>query len=131
MEPPNEGHQFRQNPISEVSPLSKVSLSILDLKGMESSNHIVRWTQSSKDYKEAQIAFSKQKEEEVAEVIWATSSRRQFLLKLKAKYAGKRLVLVLYNGYFIIDNTVDGQKISKEIICPDSQRISEDKDASP
>jgi len=34
------------------------------------------------------IAFSQQKKQ-ISEVIWAASGRRQFLLRLMAKYAGK------------------------------------------
>jgi len=43
------------------------------------------------EYLEAQRALSREKSNQVAEALWTTSSRRQFLLKLKAKYAGKEL----------------------------------------
>ena len=71
--------------------------------------------------------FSKQKEEEVAEVIWATSSRRQFLLKLKAKYAGKINTVDEKNqSYLPFNYSIDGQKIAKKLstqITKESQKI--------
>ncbi len=52
-----------------------------------------RWSPSCSEYKEVQSFFSKQKERELAELIWAASSRRQFLLRLKSKYAGKHFMI--------------------------------------
>lgn len=61
-----------------------------DLKSEEEAHHIkCRWPQSSSQYKEVHSSLSKRREKELGEIMWSTSSRRQFLLKLKAKYAGK------------------------------------------
>lgn len=60
------------------------------LKELEQKHHLDhRWDSTDKEYVEAQGAFSREKGDQVATAIWAASSRRQFLLKLKAKYAGK------------------------------------------
>lgn len=62
------------------------------LKEMEASHHIhCRWSQSCLEFKEAERAYSKLKEQQLVELMWATSSRRQFLLKLKARYAGRMI----------------------------------------
>lgn len=60
-----------------------------DLKAEEEAHHIqCRWPQSSSQYEEVQSSLSKQREKELGEIMWSTFSRRRFLLKLKAKYAG-------------------------------------------
>jgi len=73
---------------------------------------------SDMEYLEAQRALSWEKSNQVAEALWTTSSRRQFLLKLKAKYAGKELhaivsTLTSSSVYHLIP--VDGQKIAKKL----------------
>ena len=58
-----------------------------DLKSEEEAHHIkCRWPQSSSQYKEVHSSLSKRREKELGEIMWSTSSRRQFLLKLKAKH---------------------------------------------
>ncbi len=60
-----------------------------ELRELELINGIKhRWTLSDSAYVEAQKVFSKERSEQVAKSLWSASSRRMFLLKLKAKYAG-------------------------------------------
>lgn len=67
------------------------------LSRLEEKNHIhTRWDASAKEYKEVQLAFSLQKKEQLSAAIWAASRRRQFLLKLKAKYAGKMFHYLMF-----------------------------------
>ena len=59
------------------------------LKEMEQKHHIgSRWNPSGRIYLEMKSTFTKDRKRQVAEALWATSSRRQFLLQMKAKYAG-------------------------------------------
>ena len=53
-----------------------------------------RWDQSHPDYQQLSATFSREKRSHVVEAMWAASSRRQFLLKLKAKYAGMLDLLI-------------------------------------
>ena len=56
---------------------------------MEKQYHVLhRWTPNDPQYIQVKEFFSFEKQSQLAEAMWASSSRRQFLLKLKAKYAG-------------------------------------------
>jgi hypothetical protein len=46
-----------------------------------------RWASNDSDYVQMLGIFSTEKQTYVAEALWATSARRQFLVKLKVKYA--------------------------------------------
>ena len=60
-----------------------------ELKDIESKQHIhSRWSPSDRAYVEVKSMFTKERIYQVAEAMWAASSRRLFLLQLKAKYAG-------------------------------------------
>ena len=88
------------------------------LSDLERQHHLsCRWNPSDMEYLEAQRALSREKSNQVAEALWTTSSRRQFLLKLKAKYAGKELHAIVStltsSVYHLIP--VDGQKIAKKL----------------
>ena len=88
------------------------------LKKLEQDHQIhTRWEESTKEYKEMKNAFSEQKKKQIYEFIWGASRRRQFLLKLKAKYAGKIFSVtfshILNTIPFI--NLLDGQKIAKKL----------------
>lgn len=64
------------------------------LRALEEKHHVkCRWSKFSKDYRDVERLLSKQKSDQVAEAIRMGSSRRQFLLSLKAKYAGTTLFL--------------------------------------
>ena len=59
------------------------------LKELERQYHISqRWSPTDSEYMQVQHSFSIEKQTYVNEALWAASARRQFLLKLKAKYAG-------------------------------------------
>ena len=59
------------------------------LKEMEQKHHIgSRWNPLDRIYLEMKSTFTKDRKRQVAEALWAASSRRQFLLQMKAKYAG-------------------------------------------
>lgn len=59
------------------------------LKEFEVKYHLLCWWDTaSRDYTEAQMALSLERRDDVGEAMWAASSRRQYLLKTKAKYAG-------------------------------------------
>ena len=89
------------------------------LSDLERKHHLsCRWNPSDMEYLEAQRALSQEKSNQVAEALWTTSSRRQFLLKLKSKYAGKELhaivsMLTSSSVYHLIP--VDSQKIAKKL----------------
>lgn len=60
-----------------------------ELKEMEKKHHLqYRWTPTDVEYEDMQKLFSRGKRDNLLEALWASSSRRQFLLGLKAKYAG-------------------------------------------
>lgn len=76
---------------SEVSKLNR------RLQEIEKERHIpCRWDAKDPEFMQVQHHFSDEKQTQLAEAMWASSSRRQFLLKMKAKYA-------------------DGQKIAKKL----------------
>ena len=54
------------------------------------------------------VGYIKEMQERLRASLWATVSRRHYLLKMKAKYAGKRWFVIFI---FIID----GQKIAKKL----------------
>jgi len=85
------------------------------------------------EYLEAQRALSWEKSNQVAEALWATSSRRQFLLTLKAKYAGKELHAIVStltsSVYHLIP--VDGQKIAKKLSVQISKETKKIKSLLP
>ena len=59
------------------------------LKEMEQKHHIgSRWNPSDRIYLDMKSTFTKDRKRQFAEALWAESSRRQFLLRMKAKYAG-------------------------------------------
>jgi len=88
---------------------------------------------SDMEYLEAQRALSWEKSNQVAEALWATSSRRQFLLTLKAKYAGKELHAIVStltsSVYHLIP--VDGQKIAKKLSVQISKETKKIKSLLP
>lgn len=85
------------------------------LLDVERSHRIpCRWNQAHPDYKQLSATFSREKRSHLVEAMWAASSRRQFLLKLKAKYAGMLDLLVIkYHNHSI--NNADGQTIAKKL----------------
>ena len=50
---------------------------------------VCRWKKSDKEYICAQRAFLNEKKEQLYTSLWATVNRRFYLLKMKAKYAGR------------------------------------------
>ena len=59
------------------------------LKELEAKHRLpCRWDPTDRDYAEAQSALSLERRNGVGEAMWAASSRQQYLLKTKAKYAG-------------------------------------------
>ena len=59
------------------------------LKEMEQKHHIgSSWNPSDRIYLEMKSTFTKDRKRQVAEALWVASSGRQFLLQIKAKYAG-------------------------------------------
>ena len=77
------------------------------LKEIEIKYHIrSRWASSDPVYIEVKSKFTKEHIRQLAEAMWSASSRRLFLLQLKAKYAGKHPVTrqhsVLSNNMSII-----------------------------
>jgi len=68
------------------------------LKELERKHSLpCRWLPSDNEYKENEYTLSLTKKEQLLVQLWKTGQRRQFLLKLKRKYAGvlKRHVCVL------------------------------------
>ena len=64
-----------------------------------------RWAPTDHEYTQVQQVFSREKQSQLAEAMWASSARRQFLLKLKAKYAGTLVCIYtnVYSGAIIHD----------------------------
>ena len=73
---------------------------------------LVRWTPSSTEYRELERQVLDNKREYLLLGIWEAAKWRMFLLKLKAKYAGKYSLL---GSVAIIINYSDGQKIAKRL----------------
>ena len=73
---------------------------------------LVRWTPSSTEYRELERQVLDNKREYLLLGIWEAAKQRMFLLKLKAKYAGKYSLL---GSVAIIINYSDGQKIAKRL----------------
>ena len=82
---------------------------------MEAQYHIPHHCEPTySDYVQVQRSLSTEKQNYVAEALWATSTRCLFLLKLKAKYAG----LMFMRDDSIIGFTIlcRGSKDCREII---------------
>lgn len=47
-----------------------------------------RWVPADTEYIQVQQYYSQEKQDQLAEAMWTSSVCRQFLLKLKSKYAG-------------------------------------------
>ncbi len=64
------------------------------LKEIE-QNHCIslRWKPSDREYQEMEQALLGEKKEQLLLAIWKAAKRRAFLLKLKAKYAGRCLLV--------------------------------------
>jgi len=68
-----------------------------ELTIIESKNKIVpRWGPSDREFLNLQKHFTSERMQQVLQALWSASSRRQFLLQLKAKYAG------LYSIHFFM-----------------------------
>lgn len=69
------------------------------LADMERKCGIVRrWNQIDREYIEAERAFLLEKKTQILSCLWATVVKRQYLLHLKAKYAG-----TVHQYYGILD----------------------------
>ena len=87
--------QLNPESLSNQVPNMWVHFSIMpfrvdrQLSGIETKYHLpCRWDESHTEYARMKTLLSREKRDHVAEAMWAASSRRQFLLKLKSKYAG-------------------------------------------
>jgi len=47
-----------------------------------------RWTTADRDYSDARAAHLKEKLQQLKTSMWAVAARREYLLRMKAKYAG-------------------------------------------
>lgn len=47
-----------------------------------------RWTTVDRDYADAKAAHLKEKQQQLKTSMWAVATRREYLLRMKAKYAG-------------------------------------------
>ena len=70
-------------------PTSQFRLDNL-LKEAEKRHHITcRWSESDPVYIQVHQMFSEERKVQIGKALWAASATRQFLLDLKAKYAGE------------------------------------------
>lgn len=69
----------------------RLNVKLTELEKLHNIRH--RWTTEDVEYLQVKHTFSLEKRVQIAEIMWASSVRRQYLLKLKAKYAG----IWLYN----------------------------------
>ena len=67
-----------------------------DLKELEVKHGIsVCWEENDQEYTTAKLDQLKKKKEQLCASMWATMSKRQYLLQMKAKYAGKKKISLL------------------------------------
>ena len=60
------------------------------LSELESEYRVMaRWSMTDPQYIDAKSTYLKEIQQRLRESTWATITRRQYLLKMKAKYAGK------------------------------------------
>lgn len=72
--------------IAHINLPTRLDKQLLDME--KRHNLPCRWSQTHSDYKQLCAEFSREKRGHIVEAMWSASSRRQFLLRLKAKYAG-------------------------------------------
>lgn len=73
-----------------------------------------RWNRTDREYIEAKKAFLTEKQEQLHSCLWAAVVKRQYLLQMKAKYAGIFCCCcILFN--LIAITLIDGQKIAKKL----------------
>ena len=92
------------------------------LSNFEKKHNIsTRWLPTDRQYIETTTLLSEEKQKQLADCLISTSSKRQFLLKLKAKYAGnhnyaKYTAIIIINYYSLLcPYNTDGQKIAKKL----------------
>ena len=62
------------------------------LSNLEKKHNVsTRWLPTDRQYIETTALLSEEKQKQLADCLISTSSKRQFLLKLKAKYAGNHI----------------------------------------
>ena len=80
----------------EVSDLCGLNRLDRNLKDLEKQHNLqYRWSPSDREFQEYKSLLEGNKRKQLLSGLWVVSRRRQFLLKLKAKYAGKLLINVL------------------------------------
>ena len=57
-----------------------------------------RWAPTDHECTQVHQVFSREKQSQLAEAMWASSARRQFLLELKANFAGTLVCIIIYYG---------------------------------
>ena len=90
----------------------------MSLNELEKKHHIPqRWEKADPEYIQMQKYFSTEKLSYMSEALWATASRRQFLLSMKAKYAGKHYLLFMCFDSILLYIILfaEGQKIAKRL----------------
>lgn len=101
---------LQQEKLSICQELTKLNVSLTEV---EMKHHVTqRWEKADSEYIKMQEYFSAEKLKYIAEALWAASSRRQFLLNMKVKYA-------------------EGQKIAKKTIFTNNKRDEKVKGICP
>ena len=94
---------------------------------------IVRWDKNDPQFTAAKQDHLKGKKEQLQTSIWATISKRQYLLKMKAKFAGIIIIRVFYvNNIYTLSIHIDGQKIAKKLckgIAKETNKLLEEYNA--
>ena len=103
-----------------LSLVLQLSLSIYSMDSqlaqLEIKHKITRWKQSDPDYVSAKIEESINSQKLIYASLRVAIVKRQFLLKLKTKYAGTSLYWQLNSfTHYFVSIYIDGQKIAKEL----------------
>ena len=80
----------------EVSDLCELNRLDRNLKDLEKQHNLqYRWSPSDREFQKYKSLLEGNKRKQLLSGLWVVSRRRRFVLKLKAKYAGKLLINVL------------------------------------
>ena len=60
----------------------------ITLEEVERKHHVQRWTPLDEEYECVKQLFTFERQNHVGQGLWTSAVQRQFLLKLKSKYAG-------------------------------------------
>ena len=72
------------------SSVKRIEKQLLEIEKKYRLTH--RWSSSDKEFEEYRLMLAKHKKRQILSSLWTTVTKRHYLLKLKAKYAGTILL---------------------------------------